>query len=137
MKNSLITNYFEQASSITITNNGQESSFQKGDDKFESVLNSLELITKKSHELPAFSVALDGETRTVKQSGLWLELNFNTEQTHNEMPFESLLIEVNSKHSGFNLIRKQNGVYDGRCFYLDLNGNMSHLETTILNILKT
>ena len=34
----------------------------------------------------------------------------------------------------FNLIRKLNGKYDGRCFYLNLKDNMHTLEKSLKNI---
>lgn len=135
MKENSITDFFEKAKSITIIHSGNQIHFQNGDDKFEMVLTSLQNITSNSHEMPAYSVALDDETKTMKNSGLWLELEFWGEQLHGGLPFESLLIEVNSKHSGFNLIRKNNNTYDGRCFYLNLSGDMKSLEQTLQGLI--
>ena len=131
-----LTSYFSTATQIAIYQQSEKSIFVKGDEKYELLINALVLICADSHEMPAFSVAEDKNTLDALASGIWLELEFNTTQTYNEMPFDSLLIEVNSEFSGFNLIRKHNGKYDGRCFYLDLSSNMKHLLDAINQISK-
>ena len=47
------------------------------------------------------------------------------------MDFEGLLIKVEKDWHGFNLIRKNNGKYDGRCFYLSLENSMDELYETL------
>lgn len=136
MQSNSITNYFLKASAITIIENGTKTSYLKGDDKFEEILSSLSKITSGSHDMPAYGVSLDKDTKKATESGLWLELEFKTPETFNELPFESLLFEVSANYEGFNLIRKNNNTYDGRCFYLNLKGNMKHLFATLKNISK-
>ena len=131
-----LTNYFFESSKLTIFQNSVKTTFVNGDDKYELVLEALNLICKNSHEMPAFSVAEHKNTIDALGSGTWLELEFDTTKTYNEMPFDSLLIEVDSNFSGFNLIRKYNGKYDGRCFYLNLSSNMEYLFNTINKISK-
>lgn len=129
-----LKNYFDKAKTITIYYNGETDCYFKGDDKFELILKSLKLTTKDSQEMPAFAVSLDSETKSKLQSGIWLELNFLGAETHNELPFESLLIEVNQNYEGINIIRKNNNKYDGRCFYLNLKTNMSQIVQTVQNL---
>ena len=136
MQQKSITNYFSKATAITIIHNGTKSSYLKGDDKFEEILSALNKITAGAHDMPAYGVSLDKDTKKAIESGLWLELKFKKAETFNELPFESLLFEINESYQGFNLIRKNNNTYDGRCFYLNLKTNMKHLNTVILNILK-
>ena len=136
MQQKSITNYFSKATAITVIHNGTKSSYLKGDDKFEEILSALNKITASSHDMPAYGVSLDKDTKKAIESGLWLELKFKKAETFNELPFESLLFEINESYQGFNLIRKNNNTYDGRCFYLNLKTNMKHLNTVILNILK-
>lgn len=136
MQSNSITNYFSKASAITIIENGTKTSYLKGDDKFEEILTSLLKITSGAHDMPAYGVSLDKDTKKATESGLWLELEFKTPETFNELPFESLLFEVSANYEGFNLIRKNNNTYDGRCFYLNLKGNMKHLFATLKNISK-
>lgn len=130
-----ITYYFDEASEIIVTVKGESTTFNKGDEKYEAIILSLKNVTNGAHEMPAFGVSLDKETRKEMQDGTWIELVYNLPKKHNGMPFESLLISVNADYSGFNLIRKVNGKYDGRCFYLDLvNKNMSEISTTLQNL---
>ena len=79
------------------------------------------------HEMPAFGVSLDNETRQAMKQGVWLELKFGEVKSHNGMPFESLVIEVAPNYGGFNIIRQTDGKYEGRCFYVSLDGDMSIL----------
>ena len=136
MQQKSITNYFSKATAITIIESGTKSSYIKGDDKFEEILASLLKITAGAHDMPAYGVSLDKDTKKAIESGLWLELEFKTPEIFNELPFESLLFEVNESYQGFNLIRKNNNTYDGRCFYLNLKNNMKHLYSSIKNISK-
>ena len=125
---------FKNTSQIVVTIQNEEFVLLKGDDKFELVLDSFLKSIKNAHDMPAFGVSIDQETRTAKQNGTWIEFVFDTTQMHNDMPFDSLLIEVNSKSSGFNLIRKHNQKYDGRCFYFSLKSDMSHLYETLKSL---
>ena len=128
------TQCFSYASSINVINNDEKLTFSSEQQTFEQVIECLNQITLNSHDMPAFSVSLDFETRQALKSGLWLELEFNSLQRVNDLPFTSLLISVNSTHSGFNLIRKYNGKYEGRCLYLSLEGDMSLLSEKLLSL---
>lgn len=131
-ENSSITTYFSKSESISIYKNGETKTFKNGDDEFKVLLNALNEVTKNSHDMPAFGVSLNDETMHEKRNNVWIELNFNKEESFNEMPFESLLIKVQKNDQGFNLIRKYNNKYDGRCFYLNLANNMEKLYNLIL-----
>ena len=85
--------------------------------------------------MPAFGVALHNDTIEVMTKGIWVEFIFDNTKSHNEMLFDSLLINVVGEHSGFNIIRKYQGQYEGRCFYVDLiDNNLSTLEEYIKSI---
>lgn len=128
-----VTNCFNLAQSVTVYNNGETTTYSKDSNEFNDIISALLSITSNSHQMPAFSVSLDRETRLALKNGLWLELNFNHTYTASELPFSSLLIEVNKQYTGFNIIRKLNGKYDGRCFYLDLvNTNMQPLYDSLI-----
>ena len=129
-----ITNYFKFVSNIVVYNDGKKSLYFKGDDKFELIFFELEKATQNAHDMPAFAVSLDNEIIKEKESGLWLELMFDKTQTFNEMPFDALLFKIEENNSGLNLIRKHNGKYEGRCFYLNLNENLNNLLKTTLKM---
>ena len=87
-------------------------------------LNELNLVLnnmlQESHSLPAFGVSIHTETLNAIQKGVWLKLQYNGTQAVDGMPFDELLIEINPDYNGFNIIRGNRGIYDGRCFYVDL-----------------
>jgi hypothetical protein len=74
-----------------------------------------------SHTMPAFGVSIHTETLKAIKNGVWLKLQYNGTQEVDGMPFDELLIEVNPEFSGFNIIRGNKGIYEGRCFYIDLD----------------
>ena len=43
------------------------------------------------------------------------------------MPFDELIINITKDSSGLNIYRGNDGVFEGRCFYLDLKGNLNDL----------
>lgn len=127
-----INDYFQYTESIVIYNESKESTYLQNDEIFDNILNSLIDLCSDSREMPAFGVSLHNETLEAMKIGLWIELNFNQEFKHNDMPFTKLLINVNPNFTGFNIIRYHNNKYDGRCFYLDLGNDMSSLYEVIL-----
>ena len=87
-------------------------------DELNNVLNDM---LQDSHTMPAFGVSIHTETLNAIKNGVWLKLQYNGTQNVDDMPFDELLIEVNPEFSGFNIIRGNKGIYDGRCFYIDLD----------------
>ena len=126
-----VADSFNYANKIQVIIDNEKTELNLGDEKFNLVLNVLNKITEYAHDMPAFGVSLDELTKEEMKSGLWLELEFETTMIYNEMPFEALLIKVEKDISGFNLIRRNNGNYEGRCFYLSLDGSMNELYELI------
>lgn len=100
------------------------------------IINSLITTCNNSHEMPAFGVSIHKEAVEAIKTGIWIKLKYNTTQLHNDMPFDELLINVVSEDCGFNIIRGNNGIYEGRCYYVSLEGNMSILYESITNTIK-
>ena len=128
-----INDYFQYANEIIVYNNGNEISFLQDTDDFKAIIDELNSMCYDSHEMPAFSVSIDNETKTAMKNGVWIELVFDQLLVHNEMPFDRLLFQVNSDFSGFNIVRHYQDKYDGRCFYLNLENDMCHLYNTLVN----
>lgn len=117
--------YFLQAESIKGFNNGEEIVITEvQEDEIQKLLSQA---LSGSRDMPAFGVSLHNETIKAMQSGIWLELNFSETTEFDEMPFDSILIHIEKDTGGVNLIRKFEGLYDGRCFYLDLENNFNEL----------
>ena len=129
-----IVNIFTQCNSITVIMDNTHTVFDKNSTEYTTLLDSLLDICVDSHEMPALGVSIDSETREAIKNNIWIELTYSNIITYNDMPFEKLLIEVNPSYNGFNIIRYINDEYTGRCFYLNLNKDMSTLYDTINNI---
>lgn len=104
--------------------------YEVDDEQFKQYQEILQNLLKNSHDMPAFGVSLDQETKKAMQSGAWLQLTYPTAQEVNGLPFDTLLIELRPNDSGFNIIRGNNAIYDGRCFYIDL------VDTTLTSLYK-
>ena len=135
-KNESVVSVFEKTINLIVYDNGNKHLYFKGDNKFEKIYKSLIETTDLSHDMPAFGVSLHNETNNALKTGTWVELVFDTEKSFNDMPFDTLLFKVEAEDSGFNLIRKFDGKYEGRCFYLSLDDNMNNLKNTIDSVLN-
>ena len=99
------------------------------DGKHSSIENMNELnieldkMLLNSRLMPAFGVSIHTETLNAINSGVWLKLQYNGTQIINEMPFDELIIEVNPEFTGFNIIRGNKGIYEGRCYYVALDNS--------------
>ena len=118
---SCVVDLISEADMIVFYNNGQietmtESQFDKVDSLFQEAIED-------ALEMPAYGVSLDELTKEEMKKGFWLEFKFDETRCSSSMPFDSLLVKIEKNCFGVNLIRGNDGVYEGRCFYLDLNGN--------------
>lgn len=127
---------FDNAEKINISNNGAIIAYNAGENRYNEILVGWKAMIETAHEMPAFGVSLDRETRKAMNSGVWVEFVFGKTYESNGMPYEKLLVNVNRDWQGFNLIRyNAKGGYDGRCFYYDLVGkNMADFSDILLNL---
>lgn len=89
-------------------------------DNLNKVLSGM---LQNSNIMPALDVSIHTETLEAIKTGVWLKLQYNGTQTVNDMPFDELLIQVNPDFNGFNIIRGNRGIYEGRCYYINLVDN--------------
>ena len=122
-----ITDSFNSVKTISVIKDDETEKFNEDSNEFKNIIKTLKEITEYSHDMPAFGVSIDNLTREEMKVGLWLELEFENTCYFNEMPFDALLIKVEKDAYGFNLIRRHDGEYEGRCFYLSLNESMNKL----------
>ena len=120
---------FDNAENINVYNNGEMNVYGAGTEEFDNVLTGWKIITDGARDMPAFGVSINSYTLKEMEKGIWLEFEYDNALEVNGMPFEKLLVNVVSSFCGFNIIRYNADFgYEGRCFYLDLNGkNMSEL----------
>lgn len=119
---------------VVVYHNDKILSYPKNEDTYNHLLATFENMIKDARPMPAFGVSLDNETRNAMKEGTWMEFVFESTQTHNDMPYDALLINVVPEYTGFNIVRKYQGKYDGRCFYLDINSNMQTLYDEIVKL---
>ena len=119
---------------VVAYHNGETISALKNEDTYNTLFGVFNNMLKDARPMPAFGVSLDAETRDAMKNGTWIEFVFDSTQAHNDMPFDALLINVVPEHTGFNIVRKYQGKYDGRCFYVDIQGNMQPLYDEIIKL---
>lgn len=125
--------FFENADSITIYNSNNKLNFKKNTPEFNELLSEFQDTIYNSYELPALSVSLHNETIQALKLDCWIEFNFTSTLSHNDLPFQSLLIQITPEQNALNIIRKQNSQYEGRCFYLNLDST----KTSLFNLITS
>ena len=123
--------FFENADSITIYNSNNKLNFKKNTPEFNELLSEFQDTIYNSYELPALGVSLHNETMQALKLDCWIEFNFTSTLSHNDLPFQSLLIQITPEQNALNIIRKQNSQYEGRCFYLNLDSTKNSLFNLI------
>lgn len=130
-----INDYFEHSNAVVVYSNGNIESFKDNSDEYKITVDLFEDICTCSREMPAYGVSLNEETQKELTKGFWVEFVFDKTQMHNGMPFDSLLIQVQPHFQGFDLIRGQKGVYEGRCFHIySPHNTMENLYNYLLSL---
>ena len=126
---------FDEVKEIGVYRDGSALKLSPEQPKFKIVIDGIKDMLADSRQMPAFGVSLDNETRKAVSEGVWVEFDFKDKLSFCEMSFERLLVQVISNYSGFNIIRfnSENG-YAGRCYYFDLNKDMSDFYNIIISL---
>ena len=103
--------------SVDIFRQGKITHLDRGDKIFDKLLGKVKAKLENARILPALAVGIHEEVEKEIQKGLWIQINFGETKTVNDLPFDSLLIKA-EVGNGYNLIRKYNGEYGGRCIYV-------------------
>lgn len=85
-----------------------------------------------SKSLPALGVALDEETKESVKSGVWIKFSFDKTRVENDMPFDELLIKIHKENNCLNVIRGNDGKFDGRCYFVELNHSLEKIYNYII-----
>lgn len=130
-----IQDAFKESCSIELVIDNQKTTFDNQTQEYRLILSEFEKMIKDSHQMPALGVSLNDLTRQEIKNGVWLQFNFDFVGYNSEMPFSSLLIQINKNFGGFNVIRLYDNVYEGRCFYISLNNTtMDNLYNFLMKI---
>lgn len=84
--------------------------------------------------VPALGVSLHDETMQEVTNGVWLRFAFDGQHEIDGLPFDQLLLCVKEDVSGTCVIRGNNGKFDGRCFYLNLEHNFNQLYQFLVSL---
>lgn len=121
---------FHSISMVNLISEANMISFYKEGIEIDLSIEEIEVIDnlfneaiKDSISMPAYGVSIDSITKEEMKKGLWIELCYDSTMEINGMPFDSLLFKIEKNSYGINLLRGQQGSYEGRCFYLDLRKN--------------
>lgn len=126
---------FSESCSIVLNIDGESKDTFVGDEDYMKILNTFNEMIDGSHQMPALGVSIHELAIEGRKHGTWLEFNFDKTYCFNDLPFDALLIEIEPNFGGFNLIRRVDGRYDGRCLYLNLNNkNMQVLYDLLHSI---
>ncbi len=126
-----LTKCVENIKSFFVFKNGEQELISVDNENFNKLKETIVQIFDKARIMPAFGVSLDDETQNAITKDEWFQINFSKTQNENDLPFDSLLIKLETV-SGFNLIRLHNGKYEGRCIYFDFDDILDLKQ--ILNI---
>ena len=128
----VMVDLFSEASMVEIYRDGQILELsQEEQTKFEELFcSSLE----GAVQMPAYGVSLDQLTKEDMKNGIWVKFIFERTQVKSEMPFDELLIKITTEEYGLNIIRGNSGIYEGRCYYLNLKGNLNDLYNFLSEI---
>lgn len=131
-----VTEVFDEAEQIIVYTDGASCSYGAGDPRYEGIVRHWNQMVCGSRPMPAFGVSIHALTLEEMKSGRWVEFIFGRTYEYNGMPFEKLLVKVESQFRGFNLIRYNAACgYEGRCFYLDLvTKNMGEFDRYLSEI---
>lgn len=86
---------------------------------------------ENSRTLPAFAVVTDEMFKEDVQSGTFVSLKFNQVMEVEGLPFDEIVFKVVPEYSAINLLRGNNGVFQGRCIHVQLDKNMQDLNDII------
>jgi len=104
-------------------------------DQKADLREKVESLFGNCHTMPAFGVVTPKIYEEQTKDGIYVSIKFDQTFCVNELPFDELVFNVNKDFMGFNLIRGNKGVYQGRCIYMSVvDGNMDDLYNFITGI---
>ena len=122
-----IQNAIKNAGIIVNSHSSKELTLLKDSFQYELALNYIESILENSKQVPALGVAINDEVVAEKKNKDWVEFSFNKRCECDGMFFDGLLIFLEKDISGFNVFRKIDDKYDGRCYYINLQNNFNNI----------
>lgn len=126
---------FPEADEIYVFREGQVVRCAQGGVDYAQIMAVWQNTLTGCRQMPAFGVSLNDMTVKAMQKGVWIEFRYGDVCECQGMGFERLAINVVSSFKGFNIVRYCDGVYEGRCYYLDLDDkDMSEVYNCLIKI---
>ena len=127
-----VVSFFEGYSTIQIYRDGTQIELsEENKNKFDELFcSSIEGAIQK----PAYGVVTNDILQEQLKQGIWIKFTFSQTIIKSQMPFDELIINITKDSFGLNIYRGNDGVFEGRCFYLDLKGNLNDFYDFIENL---
>lgn len=118
------------ANQIEIISNGN--TIVLSQEQQDDLMQEIKDLLADSHTVPAFGVVFDDMYQQEIQSGNFVSIKFAEMYEINGLPFDQLVFKVEGDWQGFNIMRGDNGHFQGRCIYVDLmDKNMQNLAKKV------
>ncbi len=126
---------FPEADEIYVYREGQVIRCAQGGDEYDRIMAVWQSTLEECRQMPAFGVSLNDMTVKAMQKGVWIEFRYSGVCECQGMGFERLAVNVVGSFKGFNIVRYCDGLYEGRCYYVDLvRGDMSEVYDCLIRI---
>ena len=89
-----IQDVFKESCCIEVIIDNSSKEYKKQSQEYNKILDELQNMIDGSRQMPAFGVSLDNETKQAIKSGVWIKFCFDFVGYNSEMPFDTLLIQV-------------------------------------------
>ena len=94
-------------------------------DEQTEIKNLLIIAFGNAVQMPAYSVCIDEFVKEEINEGYWLKIIYNDTQIKDEMHYDELLIHIENNLKGVNILRGNDGKFEGRCYYFILENNLN------------
>lgn len=123
---------FSEANVVQFYKDGEEFFVSESDQtRFDEIF--VEAISG-SRQMPAFAVAIHKLTMEDFKEGYWVKFDYGKTVSASGMDFDQLLIHIQPNSYGVNVIRGNNGKFDGRCYYLDLDNTLDEIYDFLTDV---
>ena len=92
---------------------------------------------ENAYDSPALAVTFPELYKEMLKDGYFLNFKFDAHYEFNGLPFDEITIKIEDNAYGFNIFRGENGVFQGRCIYINTENSSSDLFNVIKNIVDS
>lgn len=119
---------------LNLISNGQviEITDDEKADLQEEIIKYLE----GAYDSPALAVTFPELYEKMIKEGYYLNFKFDAHYEFNGLPFDEVTVKVDKDAYGFNIFRGENGVFQGRCIYINTKNSSTPLYNLIERIVN-